>query len=96
MQTPSEVLFQYTQLIERWQQSGKNIRQFCNDENIGYHAFHYWKKKLQKQSDSGFIKLKPSASKPGSSGSFELVFTNGNRVVFHWLPSADFVKQLLK
>ena len=96
MQTPSEVLFQYTQLIERWQQSGKNIRQFCNDENIGYHAFHYWKKKIQKKSENGFIKLKHAAPVVAASIWCELVFASGNRVLFHQLPHVNFVKQLLR
>ena len=102
MATPAEILSQRTALIERWHQSGKSIKQFCNDENFGYHAFHYWKKKLkgesvhENKSALGFIRLEHSLPEVTHSICCELVLSRGNRILFHTLPPVNFVKQLLK
>lgn len=82
--------------IERWKQSGKTINQFCKEENLSYHKFHYRHLKYQQQnSPSKFIKIKPIARDVIGNSYCELYFANGCRLVFNQKPEADFIKQLL-
>ena len=37
---------QWRQYIEQWRNSGLSQQAFCRDRNLGYHQFHYWRKKL--------------------------------------------------
>jgi len=102
MENKSEVLQEKALLIDQWQQSGKSIIQFCKDENISYHTFHYWRKKLSSRDAFGtkkpgakFIKLKNVAKRVVDPGYCEVVLTNGNRVVLHGQLQSDFIKSLL-
>jgi hypothetical protein len=84
-------------LLVRWQSSGKNVREFCSDEKISYHTFHYWRKRLKKENPSGFIKLKPV--KPASeqvSSYCEVTLKNGNRVLFHQSPGSKILRDILR
>jgi transposase-like protein len=97
MQNHSDNLKLYSQLIDRCQKSGKTVEQFCKEENIGSHRYYYWRKKVKKSSHSQFIHLNPpqpvvTAPKPAYC---EVLFANGNRILFHQPPTADLVKQLM-
>ena len=82
--------------IERWKQSGKTIIQFCKEENLSYHKFHYWHSKYKQQNNtSKFTKIKPITREVISGSYCELYFANGSRLVFNQKPEADFIKQLL-
>ena len=36
----------WSEIIQKWQSSGCNMREFCRQENISVHTFKYWKYKL--------------------------------------------------
>jgi hypothetical protein len=95
MKNQTENLQQRISMIGRWEKSGKSIIQFCKDESIGYHMFHYWKKRIKKTPHSKFIKLDPGSPSVPVSGHCELLFANGSRMLFHQIPQADFIKQLM-
>lgn len=52
----NELRFQ--EFLDRQQESGLNVKDFCLNEGIAESTFYYWRKKLQKESPSkGFIPL---------------------------------------
>ena len=83
-------------MIHRWGRSGKRVAQFCREENIGYHFFHYWRRKFlnRESSSSGrFIKMKPKTD--FSSGKYsEVILANGNRIVFFQPTDVSVLKHL--
>lgn len=82
--------------IERWKQSGKSISQFCKDENLPYHKFHYWRRKYIKTNNPiGFIKIKKNLREPLVGNYCELYFASGTRLVFNQKPEAGYIKELL-
>lgn len=85
-----------TEKIALWKRGVKGLRQYCMDENISFHLLQYWDRKIRKQNTtSKFVKLKTIASIFEDKNYCELIFTNGNRIVFNQKPEASFVKQLL-
>lgn len=83
-------------MVERWQQSGKSINEFCKEENIGYYSFAYWRDKFLKQNQpNGFIKIKANPENSSTLNSCEIIFANGNRISFSKLPDMLFIKQLM-
>ena len=84
-------------LISRWEHSGKGILQFCKEENILYHYFLYWRRKLRKQKPSArFIRLKQSGTEFFQNPSVEIILSNGNRISFNHIPEAGLIKQLAR
>lgn len=82
-------------MIATWQQSGQSQKQFCLQNNIAYHVFHYWYKVYRNQvaANSGsFVAVNIA---PQLQSNIELHLTNGNRIVFHQAVSADFLKALI-
>ena len=52
-------------LLNRQQESGLSIKDFCSNEGIAKSSFYYWKKKLKKTTPSkGFIPLVIKSSRP--------------------------------
>ena len=43
--------------ISAWEQSGISQRKYCNQENISYPAFQYWRKRIRIKSGQ-FVELK--------------------------------------
>ena len=82
-------------MIATWQQSGQSQKQFCLQNNIAYHVFHYWYKVYRNQvsANSGsFVTLNITTE---LQSNVELHLTNGRRLVFHQPVSADFLKALI-
>lgn len=85
-------------MIERWQQSGLTQKQYCQQQDIPYHSFHYWHKRYRsfanesKSDDSPFTLLLPPADIICHS---ELSLPDGRRLIFHQPVTADFLKILL-
>ena len=51
-------------LLNRQQESGLSIKDFCSNEGIAPSSFYYWKKKLRKNSSTkGFIPLVVKSSR---------------------------------
>jgi hypothetical protein len=44
MQNKKEQRTQKLAMITKWQESGLSQKRFCANNNIAYHAFHYWYK----------------------------------------------------
>jgi|ERR1035438_2380035 transposase-like protein len=84
------------QILERWKESGKSVRQFCQDESININTFHYWRGRLKKEKSSGFIKLQPEVSAFQPAYYCEVTLRNGNRVLFHQSPGAKVLRGLLR
>ena len=82
-------------MIASWQQSGQSQKQFCLQNNIGYHIFHYWYKVYrdgQPASNGPFVALDIP---PQQQANVEVHFTDGRRIVFHQPVSVDFLKALI-
>lgn len=83
-------------MIANWQQSGQSQKQFCLQNNIAYHIFHYWYKVYRNQQadhSGSFVAVKIAAT--ASQSHVELQLTDGRRIVFHQPVSADFLKALI-
>ncbi len=87
MQLQVEVRQQMFSSIEQWQQSGLTQKVFCEQQSIRYHVFHYWYKRYRMRQSGvqgtagSFIKLQ--VAKPSSSGSVEINYPGGIRLIFH-------------
>ena len=83
--------------IRSWQQSDVSQKEWCSQQNIPYHIFHYWYRKYKDQQgtaeDKGaFVQL---AITSGPAAGCEVVFTDGTRIVFHQPVGVRYLKDLL-
>lgn len=82
-------------MIATWQQSGQSQKQFCLQNNIAYHVFHYWYKVYRKQAPAlsgSFVAVKIATE---LQSNVELHLTDGRYIVFRQPVSADFLKALI-
>ena len=82
-------------MITTWQQSGQSQKQYCLQNNIAYHVFHYWYKVFRNQTsaDKGsFVAVNIGTE---LQPNVELHLTDGRRIVFHQPVSAHFLKALI-
>lgn len=82
-------------MIASWQQSGISQKQYCLQNNIAYHIFHYWYKiyRADQPADSGsFVTLNIGPQPPAN---VEIYLTDGRRIIFHQPVSADYLKVLI-
>ena len=87
-------------LIEVWKSSDKSQIEFCREKDIAYHKFHYWFRKYTRQNlastpQSSFTRIKVSTQQVVSSGSIELVYPDGRKLIFNQQVEADFLRRLL-
>jgi len=82
--------------ISIWQQSGLTQREWCRQQDIPYHIFHYWYRKFKDQQgpagNGSFVQI-AMTSTPATG--CEVVFTDGTRIVFHQPVTAQYLKSLL-
>ena len=95
-----EVREQMFKLIDQWQQSSLTQNAFCQQQSIKYHVFHYWYKRYREQhaidqqiNTASFVKLQ--IAKSSSSGSVEIYYPGGIRLVFHEAVSSSYLKALV-
>jgi len=94
-----EVREQMFMLIAQWKQSKLTQKEYCQQESIKYHVFHYWYKRYrQKQTsvdnnNSSFVKLQ--IAKPVTAGAVEIHFPGGIRLLFHEPVSSNYLKALI-
>jgi hypothetical protein len=95
MESRQQTKEQQLAMIATWQQSGQSQKQFCLQNKIAYHVFHYWYKVYRSQvatTSGSFVAVNIA---PQLQCNIELYLTNGNRIVFHQGVSADFLKALI-
>lgn len=95
MQSKQQIREHHLAMIANWQQSGQNQKQFCLQNNIAYHVFHYWYKvyrSKQTVTDGSFVAVQIA---PQLQANVEMHFTDGRRIVFYQPVSADFLKALV-
>lgn len=92
MQSRQQTREHYFAIITAWKLSGQ--KQFCLQNNIAYHVFHYWYKVYRDQPSAtgSFVALNLAAAQ--QSG-IELHLTDGRRLVFYQPVSADFLRALI-
>ena len=90
-------MIHWEQVVAQQQQSGQTIKDFCQQKNIQYQRFFFWKKRLLERSGgSKLIKLNSSVGNFNPGSSFcELVLRDGSKVIFHQQPEVNFLKALL-
>ena len=95
MESKQQIREHHFAMIASWQQSGQSQKQFCLQNNIAYHVFHYWYKVYRSEqvvAGGSFVAVKIV---PQLQANVELHFTDGRRIVFHQPVSADFLKALI-
>ena len=80
-----------------WQQSDLSQKEWCRQQDISYHIFHYWYKVYrevhpQAGNESSFVKL---SVKPEADASCEVVFTDGTKILFREPVTVHYLKSLL-
>ena len=99
MQSSTQLRQQKLAMIDAWQQSGLSQKQYCLQNNIAYHIFHYWYKRYRDKqaargSDpAGFIPLTVNGA--SSTGYVELQFPDGKKILFHGPVSVDYLKAMI-
>jgi len=87
-------------LIELWKKGDQTQQEFCKEKELNYPQFQYWLRRYKQavepeSSQSSFtqVKLKPQ---PIASGSLELVFADGRKLIFHQPVDVAFVRSLIQ
>lgn len=83
--------------IRSWQQSDATQKEWCQQQGIPYHIFHYWYRKFKDQQgladdDGAFVQL--AVTSPTAT-SCEVFFADGTRIVFHQSVPVQYLKSLL-
>jgi hypothetical protein len=83
--------------IASWQSSELSQKQWCQDQGITYHVFHYWYRKYRDEhpestGNNSFVQL---AVKPETGAGCEVVFTDGTKIIFREAVPAQYLKSLL-
>jgi hypothetical protein len=95
---------QMFKLIEQWQQSKLTQKQFCGQQSIKYHVFHYWYNRYRQEhpitigsgvdnNSSSFVKLQ--IAKPVTAVAVEIHFPGGIRLFFHEPVNSNYLKALI-
>jgi hypothetical protein len=87
-------------MLDKLKLSGKSIKQYSVDKNISYHFLSYWHRKQRSLStgrDKKFIKVKLSDPIPSlGQNKTEIIYSNGNRIVFYGSININELRQLVK
>ncbi len=88
--------------VEQFKESNLSIKQFCQQNNLRYHAFHYWSKRYRQSSNAEApepvfrqISIKPANTSNISSAFAEVSFPAGHQVRLLQIVSADYLKALI-
>lgn len=86
-------------MLDRFKSSGKSIKQYCIDENVPYHLMGYWQRKekfIETGKDKKFIKVKLKEPSTAVQNKTEVIYSNGNKIIFHGHVNMNELKQLAK
>ena len=83
--------------IASWQKTDLSQKEWCRQQEIAYHVFHYWYRIYREDhrepiSDNSFVRL---TVKPQVDAACEVVFTDGTKIVFREPVSVQYLKGLL-
>jgi hypothetical protein len=83
--------------ITSWMSSELSKKQWCEDQGITYHVFHYWYRKYRDEhpestDDNSFVRL---TVKPDVGASCEVIFADGTKIIFREAVHAQYLKSLL-
>ena len=83
--------------IASWQTTDLSQKEWCRQQEIAYHVFHYWYRLYRENhqepvSDDSFVRL---TIKPHGDAACEVVFTDGTKIVFREPVSVQYLKGLL-
>ena len=83
--------------ITSWQTSDLTQKEWCRQQGVAYHIFHYWYRKYRDEypeSDNAnaFVRL---AVKPEANASCEVVFADGTKILFREPVPVHYLKSLL-
>jgi hypothetical protein len=83
--------------IASWQQSDLSQKEWCRQQDIAYHIFHYWYRVYREEHpqldrNNSFVKL---SVKPEANASCEVVFTDGTKILFREPVTVHYLKSLL-
>ena len=83
--------------IASWQASELSQKQWCDQQGITYHIFHYWYRKYRDEhpestDDKSFVRL---TVKPEVGASCEVIFTDGTKIIFREVVPVQYLKTLL-
>lgn len=69
---------QAREVLDCWEQSGLNLRQFSREFGIGYKRLQYWKKRITLSSDTvEFVEVIPmTIGQPHPDDTMEIIFPN--------------------
>jgi hypothetical protein len=86
--------------ISQWQQSALSQKQYCRQNNMPYHMFHYWYKRYRDEhgsnhQSSSFIPVNIQAS-TSSGAAIEVLLVDGTRLLFHGHVSSDYLKAIIR
>lgn len=75
---------QWQSLVTDWQRSGQSMTRFCEEQDIGYASFCYWRKRLVDKGEPlaravSFVDLGALASS-GADRGWQIVLSLGNGV----------------
>lgn len=82
-----------TSLIEQWRTSGKNKKQFCQENNLTYMTFIGWTAP-KKKTKSAFIPIHVNKTLPTIFA--EINLPDGSHIILHNEVSAHYLKSVLR
>jgi hypothetical protein len=83
--------------IASWLSSELSQKQWCHQQGIAYHIFHYWYRKYrdEHQESTGSNSFVQLAVKPEPGASCEVIFRDGTKIIFQEAVPAQYLKTLL-
>ena len=83
--------------IASWLSSELSQKQWCHQQGIAYHIFHYWYRKYRDErpestDDNSFVRL---TVKPETRAGCEVIFVDGTKIIFWEAVPAQYLKTLL-
>lgn len=95
METKANIREEYLNHIASWTGSGKSQKQFCQDNQLSYSAFTYWRKRLKSRDKTGFMEIKIAGERAVDPCLFSLELADRSILRIHQQVSVDFLKQLI-
>lgn len=75
---PSVRREEWRQLIAEQEKSGKSVRAFCRERELGEYSFYTWRSRLRKEETATFALVDTTGF--GEAATIELILTSGDRL----------------